>query len=242
MQGFRSTTTTRKQATDADKQRAAELKQRTNGRPYSKETWAHEFRKLRELDGVEDAKLAKVFAWYIQNFRASKYIPIALTAKEFRLKFIKIDAAMERDVGDTTLEDIEPSDDAKQLHKQLRMKRWPKGSEKDLLGAIDSSLRNYTDFRQRLVKLGKVLVASSREARTVQHLLKSKLDAPNFFINQWFSSVFDSVVNWKEWSGELKTFIWRHDSKRFVKIVRGWCAEYNKDIWKDIVECLYDEG
>lgn len=62
------------------------------------QTWADEFRKLHVIEKVPHQKIREVLKWYCKTGIPSKdsYMPIAYSGRQFREKFVRIQAAMVR--------------------------------------------------------------------------------------------------------------------------------------------------
>src|SRR4051812_42423125 len=61
-------------------------------------SWADEFAKLRELDGVTQRRIRSALDWYCGHV-GERYVPVAFSAQAFRKKFARIELARER-IGD----------------------------------------------------------------------------------------------------------------------------------------------
>ena len=51
------------------------------------EKWSIEFQKLRTVDEIEESRIKSALTWYCKNIRGP-YIPVILSARSFRSKFI----------------------------------------------------------------------------------------------------------------------------------------------------------
>ena len=94
-------------------------------------SWADDFRKLSETDGVSPERIQDTLDWYADNIGGS-YVPVVESGATFRQKYVKLEAAIERSQTSTskvsakpvrfkTAEEIEASADQirKQLHKHF---------------------------------------------------------------------------------------------------------------------------
>ena len=58
-------------------------------------SWANDFRLLHEYDKISLIRIRKALIWYGTNFDLP-FVPIVLSGKSFRSKFLNIEAAIKR--------------------------------------------------------------------------------------------------------------------------------------------------
>lgn len=63
--------------------------------------WAKSLSLLRKIDGVDTERIDKVLDWYSLHF-GEDYVPVAESGATLREKFLRIEAAMQRDGGTNT--------------------------------------------------------------------------------------------------------------------------------------------
>ena len=69
-------------------------------------SWADDFRKLHEQEGVSRGRMKAAMIWYRHNI-GGQYVPVIESGASFRSKFLKLESAMER-AGDLDREEDEP--------------------------------------------------------------------------------------------------------------------------------------
>ena len=208
------------------------------GQRWSRPAWAEQFRILDNQ--IQDRGLiSRVLHWYVGNI-GKPYVPEALAAKSFRMKFSNIKAAMERTQPIPKVLAISPAiayhaDTLSRLH-------WPKGICKtDLAMAMQASYDNLVKLRTKIKKYkvwcdqqidGKVkattLVGWTDVARanTAQRMLDHLMYAADV-VRRHFESTYRRVHHWKDWSGDLKYFILTEQSIHMYHIGREWMWAYS---------------
>jgi len=66
--------------------------------PSRLHSWATEFRKLVEVEGVDRERVQRVLDWYGGSI-GGQYVPVVESGASFRHKFLRLEAAMEREQG-----------------------------------------------------------------------------------------------------------------------------------------------
>lgn len=64
--------------------------------PSQLKSWANEIRKLSESNKIKRERIAKALKWYSNN-AGRQYVPVIESGASFRSKFLRLEAAMERD-------------------------------------------------------------------------------------------------------------------------------------------------
>jgi len=64
--------------------------------PTKLNSWANEMRLLNEQEGVSKHRMTAALKWY-RDHVGGQYVPVIESGKSFRDKFVKIEAAMQRD-------------------------------------------------------------------------------------------------------------------------------------------------
>ena len=63
-------------------------------------TWLHEFRKLEEGNHITTDRMERVLDWYEKNI-GGEFIPVVESAYSFRLKFFRLEDAMQRQTSES---------------------------------------------------------------------------------------------------------------------------------------------
>lgn len=208
------------------------------GRPSA---WAHQILLLRTLDEIPPDRIQKVLDWFARRMGA-EFVPVAYNAEAFRKKFLAIEEAMARDVvGTTTV-----SPEAGRIAERLAMLGWPKGSAEMVSQAVQVCLEGYRGWVTRFKATTARLEAQKGQARLIrlaQHVDRV-LPAPSQFVQGWMTEVNNRVSGWDEWSGDLKPFLYKPESKKFRSMGRGWAEAYNNDpdSWDRLIDMMKTEG
>lgn len=218
--------------------------------PANTSKWSVHFKRLhKDLQG-DDARIDKVLVWFLNNIK-SKYTPRVWSASSFRSKFVPIEDAMARATGDEPGIDIEITELAIRIANRLRMKGWPKGSAEDLPRVVQISLTNYDEFIARLRKFHEELhgldipkYERDRLARIVSYLTNGGLPGASHYVEQWMSTVNESIATWDGWSGDLTKQAFRTDSKMFKRFGRELMSNYCNETkpWDRIMELMYADS
>lgn len=198
-----------------------------------KRWWAIALQKLASL-GIEHSRITKALKWYTTNI-GRPYVPKAYSAKSFVLKFSRIEDAIRRDKDSIDL-DVSPL--AEQMTKHLRMKTWPKNSERQLAHTIQLSLDTHKKVKT-LLREAQDMDLPPKCKTLAAHIIKKMGYGANF-VEQWMMEVWDDIVDWKGWNGELLTMALNPSSKRFDRMGCGWTADYGLDLkwWTKLREVL----
>lgn len=191
----------------------------TTTRPIRVDKWADHFRKLRQVDSVQPARIRRVLDWYADHM-GGPYVPVAPSAQSFRSKFFQIEAAMQRDPNADTGE-VTPQ--AAEIATRLATLHWPKGSAAQLPRAVQASLDALGRVRE--------LIASTRPEdlpancdRLAHHLLyDGGMPPTGTFVEWWYSEqVLPRVTNWDAWSGRLPKLT----EDEIDRAGRAWAQDY----------------
>lgn len=228
----------------AEKLREQVVSHHKTSRPISAKKWAIHFSKLRLIDGFPTKRIKLVLNWYLSKF-GQKYVPEAFSGIGFRAKFHSIESARNRWLDS---QPVKLSDSHEKLLKALKPLGWPKGSEKDLPGAIQRSIKSYSDFLTRRRETIDRIARGEQEIKSgtlrkfigLNTQLDHYLTSPDSFTIWWFRQVHDSVAQWEEWSGNLESMAFNPTGKRFNRLGRQWAQEYcgDSDRWAFYMGCL----
>lgn len=198
-------------------------------RKWNKERWAKEFSILRKEVGGYD-RIKDVMMWYSSNCGSSR-VPSFISAAKFRQHF----SWLEKLSGGG--KKVEITEAANDLANRLRRGRtWPKGSGDQLPEVVQSCMDNYDKVRKAIFKLkptGKAALDGF-----IDHIL-SRLGTTNHFVEHWMIETNTRVSNWKEWSGDLKSFTFDVAHQRFHNMGKGLATNYgSRTMWDEIVKLL----
>lgn len=194
-------------------------------------TWSAHIKKLRLINKLPEDSIEKVMVWYSKNI-GKEFVPQAFSGEAFRKKFPQLEQAANKDLQ--TVVEISPQ--AKELASTLLMKGWPKGSGKDIPGAVQASITEYKKWLKQRHEFHKLLVSGGggceeKERRYLIMLgdhLKLAMPSSSAFVQEWFDDVYQQVKGWDRWSGNLKQFVFKPNSERFIKQGRDISKDYGK--------------
>jgi hypothetical protein len=199
---------------------------------------ARYFKDLRKVIKDPDY-LLDVLEWYCSHLkRPSMFkLPTCTSPKEFRNQWNWINERYQKS-DEFKNRPIPLSPLAQQILKSLHKRTWPKGSKEQLANAVQLSLTDYTDFKDRL----KNTKFSTRLQSIVNYLVK-KLPSPSTFIEVWFLQLHDNVVTWERWAGDLDPYRFSVDSKKFNQQMKGLVASYCGDPYPwNLIKAELNEG
>jgi hypothetical protein len=226
-------------------------------RAPSMSSWGEQFRILKKI--VNPNEIEMVLEWYIKHLK-DEYVPKALSAKAFRMKFDSIAEAMKRD-SKAPLNDLAISKDALVRAAKYDELNWPT-KERDMVPAfIQISMNNYRTFDTALKNLLKELSAESHR-KTEQlrkesglptlvrsshwdntHLVKFIIDvypAESSIIDTWIRAVNHIAWKYPGWGGDILKHAFHYNQDRFQLIMGRVVSEYRGDgrSWSKVWEML----
>lgn len=243
------------------------LEKKQMNRTFSKRDklrWADYFRHLRYSAKGGPDRIGKVLDWYTENL-GLQWVPEAWTAKQFRDKFISIEAAMTRPVQKDSAglppEAAELPPEAVRVVEDLLTYRWPKGSENQVQSVVGQSWIEYEKFSKWIFRIKDELEADRKAkqatyqsdrsekhkdefcridhlARFARHVDEIR-SAPSHFIKQWMLRVLEDVSDWDGWSGNLGSFAIKIDGKQFQAMGRDWAGNWSEEKeWDRLMEVM----
>lgn len=196
--------------------------------------WEEHFQLL--IDMWSEVDIENAVDWYITRI-GDKGIPQILSAEGFKKKYTSIKLKMGED------EEIEVSQDAKDIAMQLAPMNWPQGSDYTLPIMVERSMVNYLVFIGKIEKLKSKLMLNKNGHDSMLHLLqffrqRRYLGFVRNFLFNWFAQVNLQINNWPDWSGSLRSFIFSEDSAMFNRMGRGWTYDYfhNSKYWDQLMK------
>jgi hypothetical protein len=194
------------------------------------------FRMLRKDLGDDRNRIERVLDFYCVQI-GRPFVPDVQNAKTFRRKWTQLEAAYQRYLKNNP--DVQITDEAHSVVKHyLFGLNWPKGSATKLLPAVQVMLDRYRDFRAKLrayketrpewIKVGKNTVQNAPKHHALAHFLSKALSSVDFFVGRWFADLYQRVVNWPKWHGNLMSDVWNGDPKdqKFGKAVLSHCQTW----------------
>lgn len=213
---------------------------------YSTKRWANEFAKLRNIDKIDNEKISFVLDWYIPNI-GEKYMPVAYSAKSFRVKFSRLAELAEK------TKPIPISPEVASLSRELEQFRsWPKNSKKDVEVSCQVCFDSYQEFFRKLSeckkKINKQNLPNTKKhyriavRETIDYLWKSTPSA-SAFTREWMSRVSDRISKWDKWNGDLRAWAWNgnFNSPDFLKFFMPYIQNYSTSglrYWNTIKELM----
>lgn len=178
------------------------------------DAWIKEFGFLIKHVGKE--KLKTVLDWYCTNF-GKDFVPVATTAKLFRLKFKQIEAAMGRD---SSLIKHRDSDFATALTQQYT---WPTEVVTALPGIVALTIKNWTTcldgIHKRVKEMDEMRKSVSPKDRMNydrEHMfLKQVVLEQHNFLSEWFQMLHQTIGRYDHYHGNVRLLAFRIDSDRF---------------------------
>ena len=220
---------------DCCKKLGASLPPRKRKRIIPK-SWPNSFRLLREVDEIEETEITQVLSWYLENYQ-DKWTPKCYTAKSFREKFNRIKDAIERKEPARKLE-VKTTQEAENITNRLLNNNWPANCDDNLLGCVQLSLDAFESFRTGLNRLSdrtaleqptdRAKKMRNKRFKSLLNHVSQSLPQSNHFVEQWFIAVWKRLNNWKDWNGDLQSFIFSETAQGFTKQLGDIFADYGR--------------
>lgn len=216
---------------------ALHKKQIMIGKKISIRKWASEFATL-ERDLRDQERILTTLEWYVQHI-GDEYVPEAHSGKGFRIKFSKIESAYQKHLKRNPV--AKETAMGKLVTRSLSRFHWPKGSDKHLPAIVEMSIQNHANFLRKLLEV-KSRVDDPRLKGFID-VVKSQIGFPQQFIERWFTNVFKSVKEWKQWSGDLTSFTFSPKHRSFEAMGAAWSKSHSgsHQLWNLLKE-LCDES
>jgi hypothetical protein len=220
--------------------RQAVLEKGQTSKGWSETNWVLSFKMLRQDLNNDVERIDQVMDWYCVHIR-TEYVPLALSAKAFREKFIRIEEAMKRFHKKNP--QVEVGKDAAEVVRYLNRHTWPKDAAARLPIAVQISLDNYTKFRDRLKRLTDTIETHNGKVSTLRlfhRVVILKCSKPKDFVLSWMENVYYSVKDWSAWNADITSLAFTVDSKAFQKMGAGWAAQYSgkPELWQEYLKML----
>ena len=195
---------------------------------YRSSAWIKEFQSLwKELTDPPKKRwprMGAVLDWYCEHIGENQYLPDVRSAKSFREKFGKLEAAMQKAQEANSPEEIEePHPETQYILEEVEGLYWPKGSAQQLPAAIDRSAKNMSRFYSVLKAVDPEDL--SPDAKFLRERILAEMHGVDFDLPNWFRTV-QKKASWDDWTGNLKNEIWRADHPNFFKQADAWIREW----------------
>lgn len=119
----------------------------------------------------------------------------------------------------TTELTTEQQTDCTAILSELKDKPWR--STKQLRSCVQQSLVNVSEFRRKLA-----LVQLPDELLGVRDCAYDVIGLDRDYILGWWLYVWEQTHNWKQWSGDLRSYIWHDKHELFVASLADRVAKY----------------
>ncbi len=200
--------------------------------------WHKDLHQLLIQSNNDPKRITKVLDWYISHIK-DEYVPEAYSGRAFRKKFDQIESTMEK--SSTGISDAnELNAKLEGLISELKESNWPNNSESAVPSVVNQSFSNYTKFYDAWLAWRRSL--PNKDFRVVSDLVEGIspdgwsgseneqiasvdtslvshgwIKAPEAFVKKWMSAVNDEIINWKDWRGTLKKYVWAIDHPLYAK-------------------------
>ncbi len=193
--------------------------------PISMTTWSKQIQLLRKHDGIDEKEIKHILEW-LNIHLMDEYVPVIISAKSFRAKFVQLQLARERALPT----EAETSPLAKKIVERLSLLHWPKGSKQSLAQHVQTSI-NEVDTITRKIKLVLWATDETPSNRTTLKIAKRIYThlTSHQFVEMWWSSAHNSIKNWSDWSGELRSFGFKWSTDKANKMIGKIIQEYSQD-------------
>lgn len=218
----------------------------------SKNNWGHQVRKLR--DSLKSPEAEQMIVVLLDKyFSLSSVIghvpkktggfPKCKDMTQLRQCWDWINNVIAKHERDNV--NVEISDQAKSIVTILKRKDWPGGCLDKLPMAVQASLGNFNQFREKLTSiiLKQLFPKDEHSPEKVWKFaihIKDKLSTSSQFIQDWFESVWKRIHEWKDWNGNIMLEVFKPESKNFQKwgknVARNWSGK--TELWDKLIERL----
>ena len=191
--------------------------------------WAHEFLLLRkEYPDVPLEEIEEALLWYCRQVKKTreerKGVPEIYSAAAFRQKFQKVRSAMER-AGASKPKEVELDESGQHILAEVEHLGWPKGTKSQLKEVIQASMNNFRTFQQKVRAVGDL--PRTDKLYTLHEVVcghvRRKSNVSSFLIF-WLKGVHKQIADWSDFSGNLRSYIWRLDHKMNLAVMEGWAV------------------
>ncbi len=191
---------------------------RISVRPTHWNEWAVVISRLRRgargTESVGEERITRVLDWLEDHVR-DQYCPLIYSAITFRKKFIQLEAAMLRDIGDQ----IQISPKTKELALTLQSRRqWPM--------VIEPLIERQVQFYESWCAFLKT-ERLERNERVYDYMI-SRLKPTYPYVEQWMLEAWSAINSFESWSGNFDSFMLGPNSKKFRKDMAFLAQGYGK--------------
>ena len=208
---------------------------------WNRTAWANEFRILRQSVAPHTKRVTAALVWFLAN-QGKEYVPVIGSAKTFRAKFDRLEAAAAR--AERRSPSVAVSPEATKVVDRLKTLGWPRG-EDQLPAAVQLTMTRYTAFHAALRALAARLEKKGgRLYRVAAHLVTALPDYRSF-AEKWFRDVHARVTYEKsKWTGSFEFHTFHPGHERFAAVGQKAVGDYCHEplLWDQIVQEAAREG
>lgn len=194
-------------------------------RQPSIKAWAGEFQAILG-QGVPKKELKETILWYLQMLHAP-YMPQAYSARTFRDKYPTIRRRFLKEqkegVGLVSPKDLTPQE--MRVYEVLQHFCWPKGSKDQVPGVLRQSIANYKAFLAKAEAT--TLPANLREFH--RWMQAAHFGQVGSTMERYFYHLFERLVGWESWGGDLTPYIWAPDIKHVLTYGKQCATDFAND-------------
>ena len=207
----------------------------------NKKAWLHEMRELMKDLGGDQERLKRVLKWLIQT-KPGKMVPEVHSAKQFREKFTRLEACMERDPSKGRVKISGPVFDWEQkAYETLKDAGWAGASAQTLRFCVHASAENYEAHSARVVAMVLRLGPKHIVSRFVKATFDSLHSPTDRFCIRWWRGVAAQLAKWRDFNGTLQQFVFSPEHRDFQKMGQQAARNYagaSSTLWQDYLKEL----
>ena len=218
----------------ADKLHTLIVQVRKIFRQWNRSKWADTFRLLREEMDNGEARIKRVFDWYSVNAKA-KNVPSISNAIDFRKRFDWLEDLADKSVGPY----YPVGEEALAIAKRVYMKGWPGNIKEKVPVTIQVSLDRFKVLLLEYKEVVDNTLQAGAYTIFLKHL-KTRLGAPENFVEQWMYMLHEKYARWKEWNGDLVGQAFHESHPLFHKMGKRWATAFGGDVqlWDQFIKDL----
>lgn len=221
--------------------------------------WAREFERMRVQFCIPKKRIKAALLWYGEHF-GEMFVPQVTTAREFRLKFPKMEAQMGRAVGAEPPDEVELTPKMEELLDRLRSDLpWPAKARLDELPLVVAksweAFKVWVRAHEALLERYHVREDENQhiehdEAPGLSTVLRFAFNLsvmfdrqPRTYLLSWFKQRLKGLHGWEDWSGSLRGITWSETHRDFVHWGETRAREYSNDakLWRDYMRALHGD-
>ena len=187
--------------------------------------------------------VTEVLEWYCTHL-GEDYIPDARSGKGFRVKFVKIKSAMDRDRKKNPT--VPVTDLGKKVTKRLSHLHWPHATAAQLPAQVEVSLLAHKAFHTKLTdfictktfKHRPTITGAEQKLFGFAVRVKTELGTAESFVEKWFRSVWEWAHKKKQLQ-DLSKWALDPTHKNFTNLGTKWATAYGDPaLWLKLLEAV----